>query len=484
MKLAQQKHQQISLARQYATAMAALLSIALSVLALLMFYSQIKQSERYLRDFGGIITEQLANAASEPLFSGDKQALDNLIDNFSTDKHIAGIGVFNRNKTLISSKGKLPDYHNIKPELGHYRTGSRWWLFNTNQARQIVHIQSIDIGMLEMGYIVIAFSQEAFDKQFREQIYSIILIGCLFLLISVVASLYLGKRLSSPIRNLILAAESIRQGKQDIIFERRNDELASLIDSINNMSQGLIRKEQVENMLDKVLSKDVKQKVMEQFDTMDMRGEQVEATVLFADIVGFTSISEKMPPQEVQQLLNEYYGYFNACARFFFGTVDKYIGDCVMVVFGATQEDSEHEYHAVACALLMQQLAKQLNHRREQQGLFPIELRIGINTGKMVAGLIGSAERMEYTVVGDAVNLASRLCSEAAESQIIIEESTYQAINSKYPLTTNDVKKIHIRGKSQAVTIYNVLDIEQGKHVASQDLIDDILTSKVRRPFT
>lgn len=480
MRLAQQKSRQTSLARQYATAMAALLSIALTVLAVLMFYGQIKQGERYLRDFGSIITEQLANAAAEPLFSGDKQALDDLLDNISTDKHVAGIGVFNRNKNLISSKGEVPDYHNIKPELGHYRIGSDWWLFDVKQPRQIVHIQPIELGLLEMGYIVISFSQEEFDKQSREQIYSIIIIACLFLLISVAASLYLGNRLSSPIRNLILAVESIRDGKQDTIFERRNDELASLIDSINNMSQGLIRKEQVESMLDKVLSKDVKEKVMEQFDAMDMRGEQVEATVLFADIVGFTSISEKLPPQQVQELLNEYYGYFNACARFFFGTVDKYIGDSVMVVFGATQQDDEHTFHAVSCALLMQQLAKQLNHRREQQGLFPIELRIGINTGKMVAGLIGSSERMEYTVVGDAVNMASRLCNEAAEAQIIIEENTYQTLNSKYPLTTNEVKQVRIRGKSKPVTIYNVITIGQMNQTVNQDLIDDILTSKVR----
>lgn len=481
MKLAQQKTQQVSLARQYATAMVSLLCVGMSVLALLMFYSQAKQNERYLKDFGSIITEQLANAAAEPLFSGDKQALDDLLDNLSTDAHVYGVGVFNRNKIIISSKGKLPSYQHIKPELGHYRIGDKWQLSDHQEPRLTIHIRPINLGMLEMGYIIIAFSQEAFDKQLREQLYSTLLIACLLLLISVIASLYLGKRLSSPITNLILAAESIRHGKQDVIYERRNDELASLIDSINNMSQGLIRKEQVESMLDKVLSKDVKNKVMEQFDSLDMSGEQVEATVLFADIVGFTSISEKIPADEVQQLLNEYYSYFNACSRFFFGTVDKYIGDCVMVVFGATQKDDDHLYHAISCALLMQRLAKQLNIRRQQQGLFPIELRIGINTGKMVAGLIGSAERMEYTVVGDAVNLASRLCNEAAESQIIIEESTFQRVSNKYKVKTDNKKQIRIRGKSEAVSIYNITGIEQGKHFANQDLIDDILISRFHR---
>lgn len=478
MKLARNKKQQSSLAKQYAIAMVLLISVGMAVLATIMLYSQIKQGDRYLRDFGAIITEQLANAAAEPLFNGDKQTLETLVDYYSTDKHIAGIGIFNKDKIRIASKGSIPVWDNIRPELGHYRVGAQWSFLSDLQARQVIHIQPIKLGMLEMGFIMIVFSQESFDKQFREQMYTVLLLSCFLLLFAIAASIYLGKRLSSPIRSLINAAESIREGKIDTIFDRRSDELGELIDTINNMSQGLIRKGQVEAMLDRVLSRDVKLKVMEQFDTVDMVGERVEATVLFADIVGFTSISEKIPPEEVQQLLNEYYSYFNACAHFYFGTVDKYIGDCVMVVFGATKDDALHQYHAIACALLMRRLADELNIRREAQGLFPIELRIGINSGRMVAGLIGSKDRMEYTVVGDAVNLASRLCSEATESQVIIEEALYHAVHPTYPMKVSAAKEIRVRGKKEPMTIYSVLDIKQSYRMTDHDLIDDILSRR------
>lgn len=481
MKLARDKKKQSSLARQYAIAMVLLMSIGMSSVAAILLYSQIQQGDRYLRDFGAMITEQLAKAAAEPLFNADKHALDSLVEHYGVGRHISGIAIFNSERRPIATKGKIPNYENIRPELSHYRVGGEWSYYHPSEPRQVIYIQPINLGMLEMGFIMIVFSQDAFDEQFRDQMYMVALMFFTLLLISVFASLYMGRRLSSPIRNLIQATENIRDGKMDIIYDRRTDELGSLIDAINNMSQGLIRKAQVETMLDRVLSKDVKAKVMDQFDTVRMAGERVEATVMFADIVGFTSISEKIPPEEVQKLLNEYYGYFNACARFFFGTVDKYIGDCVMVVFGATKDDPEHQYHAIACALLMQRLAEQLNIRRAAQGIFPIELRIGINSGRMMAGLIGSSDRMEYTVVGDAVNLASRLCSEATGSQIIIEESLYHAVNPIHAMKVAAHKRIRVRGKEEPVTIYSVHDIAQDYRVANRDLIDDILSTQQRK---
>jgi adenylate cyclase len=147
-----------------------------------------------------------------------------------------------------------------------------------------------------------------------------------------------------------------------------------------------------------------------------------------------------------------------------------------MLVFGALKPDQKHAYHAVACAVLMQKLADRLNQRRKKQGLFPIELRIGINSGKMLAGLIGSVDRMEYTVIGDSVNLASRLCNEANGAQIIIEESLYESINPDHKLVVDNFKSIRIRGKSDLVSIYAVKDIDQPYQMSMDNLIDDILS--------
>jgi len=253
-----------------------------------------------------------------------------------------------------------------------------------------------------------------------------------------------------------------------------------LINAINSMSNGLIQKDQVEVMLNKLVDRDIAAKVLGGIQEVELGGEHVEATVLFADIVGFTNISESLSPQEVSNLLNEYYNYFDQCAKFYFGTVDKFIGDAVMLVFGAPKPDKDHQFHALACAVLMNRLVRRLNHVRREKGLYEVNLRIGINSGSMLAGLIGGINRMQYTVVGDAVNLASRLCSEAGSSQIIIEESMYDTIIKTHKIKAESRKQIKVRGKAEPVSIYHVHDIEQPNAHIVDNLIDDILS----RPYT
>lgn len=476
MKLASEPTRNFSLASQYAATIIVLIVIGMGTLAGTMLYSQIQQNDRYIHDFGQIIAKQLAASAVEPLFADERFELQVLLNNFSLNQHIVSTAIFSVDKELIASKGQLPSLEEIHFDEPYYKLGNTWRFNYTLEPHLVVHTSPIIFKGVTAGFAIVVFTQDLLSEQFQQQLY---LMGGIFLvlLIAVIAGgILVSKRLTQPIKTLVDAAESIRTGRIDQIADRRNDEIGTLIDSINNMSQGLIRKNQVESMLNRFLTKDVATKVMDQLDPVQMAGEHVYATVLFADIVGFTSISEKISPQEVQKLLNEYYAYFNSCARFYFGTVDKYIGDCVMVVFGAPKEDPKHQYNAVACAILMQKLAERLNKRRNKQGQFPISLRIGINSGRMLAGLIGSKERMEYTVVGDAVNLASRLCSEAESAQIIIEESLYHAVDPDTPLTVEAFKEIRVRGKEQPVNIYSVKDIKHPRQVAMDDLINDILS--------
>lgn len=466
-----------SLTAQYALTIIVLMVISLSILTVVMLYSITNQNEVYIKSFGSIISKQLAASAVEPVFSDSQLELEVLLDNFATEKNIEAAGIYSLSKEKLAIKGnKIPSIKSLDFSKEYQILDEAWRFGYTFSPRVAVYISPITFKNVTAGYAVVIFSQELLNEQFIHQVYAIAMAFCLLLFIVIIISIIVARRLSRPIRSLVDAAESIRQGKLDIIYDRRSDELGALIDAINTMSQGLIRKDQVENMLDRVLSKDVKRKVMDELDPIQMAGEHVNATVLFADIVGFTSISEKISPEEVQDLLNEYYSYFNACARFYFGTVDKYIGDCVMVLFGVPKADPKHQYNAISCAILMQKLADELNMRREKTGQYPIELRIGINSGKMMAGLIGSDDRMEYTVVGDAVNLASRLCSEADGSQIIIEESMYDSVNPLHAMDVEAYKNISVRGKQESVAIYSVLSIEHSYKVVMDDLIEDILS--------
>ena len=195
----------------------------------------------------------------------------------------------------------------------------------------------------------------------------------------------------------------------------------------------------------------------------------------YSDIVGFTQMSEKLSPGEVSELLNEYFGYYTACAKHYHGTVDKFLGDCVMLVFGAAKKDQQHAYHAVACALLMQKITEELNIERLKKGLFAVQLRIGINSGEMLAGLLGSKDRLEYTVVGDSVNLASRLCNEAQAQQVIIQEECHDALAKQHDMTVDNHKTIKIRGKENPVSIYNVRSLGDEEQQKQRQFIDKLL---------
>jgi adenylate cyclase len=136
--------------------------------------------------------------------------------------------------------------------------------------------------------------------------------------------------------------------------------------------------------------------------------------------------------------------------------VDKYMGDGVMLVFGAPEPDADHAYHAITCALLIQKLIAHENAFRKEQGKFPVQFRIGVNTGSMLAGNMGSRERMEYTVVGDTVNLASRLCGITNGNEIVISREMYLRDDVRERVIAGEYQSIRLRGISQPVSTYRV----------------------------
>lgn len=471
-----------SLAFKFGASIGVLILVSMVILSSVLLYFQSKQNDKFLNEFGQIIIKQLAASAQEPLFSQQHHELDTLLNNVAIDSNIISTAIFSHDKKVISLNGSLPNHEEIIFDKPFYKLGNTWRFQYGVEPQLVVHTSPIAFNDVVAGYALIVFSQDVLNKQLQKQLIIMAATSFALLLLVILAGAYLGKVLSRPITSLANVARDIQSGKISNISERRNDEIGRLIDAINTMSEGLVQKNHIESLLHKFLSKDVAKKLINKIDTVELAGEQVEATVLFADIVGFTSISEKISPEDVRKLLNEYYGYFNACARFYFGSVDKFIGDCVMVVFGAPETDDKHQFHAIACALLMQELATKLNERRKVQGLYPIELRIGINTGSMLAGLVGSNDRMEYTVVGDAVNLASRLCSEANSDEIIIEESLYDTVNPHFPMEVTDGKSIQVRGKEEAVQIYSVHSIKQPYPIVMSNLISDILNNTLEGP--
>ncbi len=185
---------------------------------------------------------------------------------------------------------------------------------------------------------------------------------------------------------------------------------------------------------------------------LDQAGTEKEVTMLFADIRGFTSMSERHPPEDMVKTLNEYFEVMVDVLFRHGGTLDKYVGDEIIGLFGApvTQEDSPGR--AVRCGLEMMKALEEFNRVRESNDLEPIHVGIGINTGTVIAGAIGSSRTLQYTVIGDAVNIASRLCSVAKAAQVIVSEFTMQRVEDK--VVVDECEPVRVKGKSKPLKIY------------------------------
>lgn len=459
------------------------LLLGMALLAYIMIDTHRSFQHKQMDQFARVITEQLAASAVEPLFADANMELGVLINQMALDNNFVGSGIYNHLGEAIALTGVLPTAAKIDFSQAKtiFPAENFQGTIRDNSAFEfgVIYSSPIRFRQVTGGYAVVVFNQTSLASNFDRMAYALMAsTGALF--ISLTAVIFIVSRhVTAPLKDIADAAANIDRGNIAFIPERRNDELGQLIQSINRMGKDLARKSEVEEVLGKFLAPDVANKIINELDGVNFRGENVEATALFADIVGFTQISEQMTPEQVSEWLNEFFGYYSSCAKFYFGTVDKFLGDCVMIVFGAAKHDADHQYHAVACARLMQDLTEHINQKRAKQGKFPVHLRIGINSGKMLAGLLGSQDRLEYTVIGDAVNLASRLCNEAKQGQVIIQEQCYDALKGQYALEVDNAKTIKIRGKTEAVSIYNVSGMVQERSSGQKALIADLL----ERPY-
>jgi adenylate cyclase len=207
--------------------------------------------------------------------------------------------------------------------------------------------------------------------------------------------------------------------------------------------------------LERFLSSSIVERILSDPGQVHLGGENQTATILFADIRGFTRMSEKMQPQEVVELLNEYFTLMTDLIFENGGTLDKYLGDGIMAVFGAPLAKPDDALRAAKTAVEMQQALARLNASWEARGQPSWKMGLGINTGPVTAGNIGSSKRMDYTVIGDSVNLSSRLCANAAGAQILISESTFQSLDGSFP--ARRLQPIRVKGKESEVQVYEIM---------------------------
>jgi len=236
-------------------------------------------------------------------------------------------------------------------------------------------------------------------------------------------------------------------------------EVKSSAEKIRALVQDLERGKQfIRSVFGRYLSDEIVDNLLDAPQGLDFGGGRRTVTVLMSDIRGFSSLSEKLPPEEVVRLLNNYLGSMTPIIQRHGGTIDEFIGDAILVIFGAPNALENHAECAVACALEMQSVMAEVNSYNQQANLPVIETGIGINTGPVVVGNIGSEKRSKYGVVGRTVNLASRIESYTVGGQILISDDTASAINVAVSLEGS--VEVSPKGSTQPILIHNVTGIE------------------------
>jgi adenylate cyclase len=455
----------IPIVYKLALSIGTLISLGMMLLGTLIIYNQTQLLQRQIDDFGTTIVGQMGASARDALLANDTLALEVLATSLTTSQQVLGTGLFTNNGELVAHAGINPFMKGAPfADLGTRYLDKdlhilewRWHDAQAERFNAVTFISPVIFKGVVAGHALITLSHQRLEQASRDATRMIVAATVLMIVIGTLLSVWLGRRLSRPIYRLMDASRAIDEGRYNYrIQERRNDEIGQLMVSFNTMADGLLRKAQVENAFSRFMSPTVAREVLSNLETVELSSKKVIASALFADIVGFTSISENLEPHAVASMLNEYFNYFSRGAEFYHGHIDKFMGDCAMVLFGVPEPDEDHSFHAIACALLFQRIIQRVNESRAERGLFPVQFRIGLNCGDMVAGNIGSHERMEYTVIGDSVNLASRLCSIAKGGQIVISSEVYLMEEVEERVVVLPHQSIQVRGKSKPITTYLV----------------------------
>jgi len=222
------------------------------------------------------------------------------------------------------------------------------------------------------------------------------------------------------------------------------------------LEQAAITRERFQRLLSPAIAEQVINGSLE----VKKGGELRDTTILFTDIRGFTAMSEQEAPQIVVHWLNEYFELMVEIIFKYEGTLDKFVGDEIMALFGSPVSHPDDPIRAVRTAIEMLHVLETFNRGREAEGEEPLRIGIGINTGEVVAGYLGSSKALEYTVIGDAVNTGARLCSLAKAGEIIISENTHERIKGFFDVV--ELPPTQVKGKAHPVKIYNVIRERKG----------------------
>jgi adenylate cyclase len=448
----------VSLKLKLSLLITSLVVLAVGLVGLFLLQQQQRGLAAEMTKRGLTMAENLAAGAKSSLLTNDHLSLNVLVKDAMKDPDIAYVVITDQDGkvaahpdvALIGEPLERPAGLSIVGDTLAIRT------YNTAGQGNIVDFAvPLTFSGVPVGALYLGISQKSIETALRQTRNSALAITILMVLVGVLGAVALATVLSRPIFRLVGATRSIAGGDFRVSLPvTSRDEIGTLTESFNQMARSLLEKEMIKRAFTRYVTREVVDEILKDPEKMILSGDRREVTVLFCDIRGFTRLAERLKPEEVVILLNEFYTLMIETTFKHDGTLDKFLGDGVMCIFGAPIARADHALQAVRTAVAMQDAMRELSDRRVAEGRDPIAAGIGVSAGEVVAGTFGTEARMEYTVIGDSVNVAARLESNAKGGQILISAQTHERVRED--VAAHSLGKVHVRGKELEIEVFEV----------------------------
>jgi len=306
---------------------------------------------------------------------------------------------------------------------------------------------------IPLGTLTVRFSGQVWRQQLLQMRNRMLMIAGAILLIALIGAWSLARRMSKPLETLAAATSRVAKGDLAVSLPViSNDEIGDVTARFNRMVTELEHKEQVRDRFGKYLHPELVASLFEEGEH-GPKSQKREVTVLFADMVDFTHFSHRAKPEQVVAVINQFFSLFHEVITTFDGHVDKYIGDAVMAVFNHPFKHKRHAEQAALAGLAMAQICQQLDLRRPNGEA--VAFRIGMNRGEVIIGNIGASRRMEFTLIGDAVNIAARMAGIGKGNEVIAPLASFRDKRHDFELRT--LGRLKVKGIEQALDCVRVV---------------------------
>ena len=442
------------------------LSCALVSGYILLRTSLLQQTRLQLEKDNIRLAQELSRSLTLPLLKNDRLSIEDHLAIFEHSKGVLGILVFDHSG---KSAGTLDNGNIIGFESKENQQNDPMVLSGT-KGKQISfeHIRKqhfyllkapINFESVNVGSVHIFLSDAPYEAVRRQITRSFLLLGGISFLVALAGSFWLSAYISRPIRKLRDATGKISEGRFELVSTPYlQDETADLVGSFNVMVADLRHKELLEKALVRYVSRDVAEHLISHPELVHLGGYRQETVILFADIRNFTNLSEQLPPEEVVQILNDYFNSFIDDIFLYKGSVNNIMGDGIMIVFGIPEYLSDHPDLALECALSMKKKIESLSRTRQKEGKPAVEFGFGLHIGEGVVGHIGSKTRMEYTVVGSPVNIAYRIQENAGAGEIFVSDDLLKRCTGSL-FRTSRSSTLQMKGVKTPILIHVLEDI-------------------------